>query len=693
MDSKGNSLELILPTLLDAVRSASVLAAQDVLFYSSLDKNIQETSSSSYSKLLNIANAIGAQISEFDDDSVICGRNLESEVAWKDVGEIIDLLFEKIDVSFDKLMPALQRNAADSKEPSFIVQEKPQVRFKNPPDNTGLTPFVPKLKSKPFALVPLEIKDNLVGEVGFDQPYKHEIMHQPLPDFVCEKREPIISVDLESTEAEWVDDLAKLQKMIAELKLLQEIAVDLEHHDYRSYHGITCLMQISNRLKDWLIDTLKLRDELNVLNEIFANPNILKVFHGAFMDIIWLQRDLGIYVVSLFDTYHAAKSLGFPKLSLAYLLERFAGFQASKKYQLADWRIRPLTRPMIRYARADTHFLLNIYDQLRNDLVEKDKLKEVLYASRKVAAQKFEYNEFKSDESKSLDSAYTICRHYNVPEKFLSAVTLIMNWRDKVSRQLDESWRYILANLKLIKLATLSFPLTVQQLETYFGDSRTAVKPYLEELSSQLTLALPKDENGANRSTVMGKKPKRTKAKDCNFGLCQLQSIQSGLFSKSRDLLLEVSLLLRGFSKVSSEIRPSKATPRDSAISSLQQLIFNQPGLTRAFIDTPKENNDTTQEDIKRSTSTEAPKVTDDKTKLSTLSGTSQNFVPKNSKSKSTENSAAFDYESARKSFAKQPTVKQKRKLFDPFAGANSAAPAPAKKRKLFFSGKSSSYR
>ena len=58
------------------------------------------------------------------------------------------------------------------------------------------------------------------------------------------------------------------------------------------------------------------------------------------MDMIWLQRDLGLYVVGLFDTYHASCILGYPKHSLAYLLKRFAGFDAAKQYQMADWRLR-----------------------------------------------------------------------------------------------------------------------------------------------------------------------------------------------------------------------------------------------------------------------------------------------------------------------------------------------------------------
>lgn len=58
------------------------------------------------------------------------------------------------------------------------------------------------------------------------------------------------------------------------------------------------------------------------------------------MDMIWLQRDLGLYVVGLFDTFYASQSLGYPRHSLATLLAKFANFEAQKQYQIADWRIR-----------------------------------------------------------------------------------------------------------------------------------------------------------------------------------------------------------------------------------------------------------------------------------------------------------------------------------------------------------------
>ena len=129
--------------------------------------------------------------------------------------------------------------------------------------------------------------------------------------------------------------------MLSELRKAREIAIDLEHHDVRSYLGLVSLMQISTREKDWIVDTLKpWREDLQILNAVFADPDIVKVLHGAFMDIMWLQRDLGLYVVGLFDTFHAVSALGYKKRSLAFLLKKFVNFDAQKQYQLADWRTR-----------------------------------------------------------------------------------------------------------------------------------------------------------------------------------------------------------------------------------------------------------------------------------------------------------------------------------------------------------------
>lgn len=65
--------------------------------------------------------------------------------------------------------------------------------------------------------------------------------------------------------------------MLGKLRQVKEVAVDLENHRYRSFNGFVCLMQVSTRHEDFIVDTLLLREELEELNEIFTDPNIIKV--------------------------------------------------------------------------------------------------------------------------------------------------------------------------------------------------------------------------------------------------------------------------------------------------------------------------------------------------------------------------------------------------------------------------------
>ena len=87
--------------------------------------------------------------------------------------------------------------------------------------------------------------------------------------------------------------------------------------------------------------------------------------------MLTLQRDFSLYLVGVFDTHQAAIILELPKRSLAFLLQYCCGVTASKKYQMADWRQRPLSPQMERYAREDTHYLLYIYHRMRNELIRR----------------------------------------------------------------------------------------------------------------------------------------------------------------------------------------------------------------------------------------------------------------------------------------------------------------------------------
>jgi len=59
--------------------------------------------------------------------------------------------------------------------------------------------------------------------------------------------EPMLPVAMEQCPLTLVDTPQALTHMAATLAAVDQIAVDLEHHHYRSFMGFTCLMQVSTR--------------------------------------------------------------------------------------------------------------------------------------------------------------------------------------------------------------------------------------------------------------------------------------------------------------------------------------------------------------------------------------------------------------------------------------------------------------
>lgn len=350
---------------------------------------------------------------------------------------------------------------------------------------------------------------------SYPNPYEAEIRAAGYPSSVYATAPPVPPQPFESTKAVWVDTLEGVSEMLAELRKAKEIAVDLEHHDVHSYHGLVSLMQISTRDKDWVIDTLQpWREELQQLNEVFADPSILKVFHGSSMDIIWLQRDLGLYIVGLFDTYHAAAALEYPKRSLKYLLAKFANFQADKQYQMADWRLRPLTEEMFNYARADTHFLLHVYDHLRNQLLEKSQnlIDYVLEHSKAEALQRYERPVYDAETGQGSGGWYDLLARSPVAfsrEQF-AVFRAVHQWRDEVARAEDEGVQCVFPKHFLFKLA-MTMPLDKHTLFKTLSPMTPIARSRADSLLAVIKAAKIAGANGPELHEVI-KPPKRFEA-------------------------------------------------------------------------------------------------------------------------------------------------------------------------------------
>nr|KJB84001.1 hypothetical protein B456_013G195500 [Gossypium raimondii] len=290
--------------------------------------------------------------------------------------------------------------------------------------------------------------------------FVHPLEKLSVMDFVDKdiaNLEPIRPPSIESTPFKLVEEVKDLKELAAKLRNVDEFAVDLEHNQYRSFQGLTCLMQISTRTEDFIVDTLKLRIHIGpYLREVFKDPMKKKVMHGSDKDILWLQRDFGIYLCNLFDTGQASRVLKLERNSLEHLLQHYCGVTANKEYQNADWRVRPLPDEMLRYAREDTHYLLYIYDLMRIKLLSMPKepihfdapLVEVYKRSSDVCMQLYEKELLM--ENSYLHIYGLQGAGFNAEQ--LAIVAALCEWRDIIARAEDESTGYVLPNKVLLEI-------------------------------------------------------------------------------------------------------------------------------------------------------------------------------------------------------------------------------------------------
>ncbi|CAA7266028.1 unnamed protein product [Cyclocybe aegerita] len=539
---------------LTATRKAATLPA-DIAFHRSMDQSLAQDLDALSERVLSITNRLLGLVSTVDqtqnkgkgkaklegEDDVV--DNFHSAVV-----DTIDQLLEKTDICLDEFLgknkaPAIPINPPiTSNKPSAKVAQKPtgknepviqhaahltkpQLSFKKPPDNSD-SPWHPTLTHKYNAKVPLghsyHDSDAESRTLVSNHPYCYEIAHISYPPRMFKPCTPIPPPSLEDTTATWVDTPAAFQAMLSKLKNATEIAVDLEHHSYRSYGGFLCLMQISDREEDWVVDLLAVRDEVDALNEVFTDPAIVKVFHGADSDIVWLQQDFNLYVVNLFDTFHASKLLEFPRHGLANLLEMYCDFIPDKRYQLADWRMRPLPEDMLLYARSDTHFLLFIYDNLRNALLDRSKsasrsptsspppggfalsssksksptalLDQALARSAETSLRVYSKEPYDAEEGSGPGGWDTLAKRWNkgaflaggpgvgVGAMQREVYKAVHAWREKTAREEDESTRYVLQNHFLFMLAEEP-PADMASLLKVF---RTSVPPLVKRRAKEL---------------------------------------------------------------------------------------------------------------------------------------------------------------------------------------------------------------
>jgi hypothetical protein len=168
-----------------------------------------------------------------------------------------------------------------------------------------------------------------------------------------------------------IASVGDLEAAAARLLAATAVGVDVEHSP-KSFHGFVCTVQLSTPDEDFLVDCMvpQVRHAFRtLLGPLLWATSVLKVFHSASNDMRWLSSNFGVAVRHYVDTGVLAKLQ--PQAStdggpagkaqdngLAALLMTHFRIKSDKRFQRADWRLRPIPAEMLAYARTDTRYLL-----------------------------------------------------------------------------------------------------------------------------------------------------------------------------------------------------------------------------------------------------------------------------------------------------------------------------------------------
>jgi ribonuclease D len=244
----------------------------------------------------------------------------------------------------------------------------------------------------------------------------------------------------------YLERQADFDRFSATLTGVPLMAVDTEAASFHRYQDRIYLIQLSTRTVTAVVDPLGVAD-LSALGRLLADPAVEVLFHDADYDLRILDRDYGFQATNLFDTRIAAQLLNEPGIGLAALLEKYLGVTLDKKYQRADWSVRPLLPEMLAYAADDTRHLPRLRDILKDKLIVTGRWGWAAEEFRLLEAVRWTPAGPPAEAYLRLKGARALRGHQ------LAVLRELFAWRESVADQLDRAPFRVLQNEAMLAIA------------------------------------------------------------------------------------------------------------------------------------------------------------------------------------------------------------------------------------------------
>ncbi|CAL8111025.1 unnamed protein product [Orchesella dallaii] len=299
-------------------------------------------------------------------------------------------------------------------------------------------------------------------------PYRDQIAHWKLEKL---HTDPEPANPLKDKHFWLIEGHSSLTFMVEHLSAQKTIALDMEFDNIYSYYDLTCLIQISTREYNFIVDAIKLINDIpTTLANVLLDPNVLKIVFGT-QDVLAFQRDYNLRLFPVIDfqnAYRGSKSLSHDP-GLKDAVKDYLGIDMDKTFQRFVWRTRPIPPDAIVYAQKDSEYLLKCWEiyKLRHSDVFKNLSFDYLH-HRKLMLKPYVFPKSLS-AIKYFDKAWQLVRDkpdfiglYSFsPDKKI--FDNLHNWRVNTGKLNNRSLNYYLSNLDVLKVTILK-PLDINSL-------------------------------------------------------------------------------------------------------------------------------------------------------------------------------------------------------------------------------------
>lgn len=256
-------------------------------------------------------------------------------------------------------------------------------------------------------------------------------------------------------------DLAAFCKPLADAEF---IAVDTEFMRERTYWPKLCLAQVAGPDDAAAIDALADGIDLSPLDELMANPNVLKVFHAARQDLEIFYLRMNKVPAPIFDTQVAAMVCGHGEAaSYESLATKLAKARIDKSSRFTDWSRRPLSERQITYALSDVTHLRVVYEKLKRQL---DKTGRFAWIAEEMAILN-EPGTYRADP----EQAWRRLKPRGASPRLLGTLKEVAAWRERTAQRIDIPRQRLLRDEQLLEIASHA-PKTVEELALTRGLGR-----------------------------------------------------------------------------------------------------------------------------------------------------------------------------------------------------------------------------